>query len=194
MLGVSPSSFCENLEIHYEDGWAIQYKTSSTIPSSRDVKPGEMLYWDGPSEFLLVQPCYNQNVGEFPFFYGAQDQTQVLLSYLVAQFVWFRENELLVEGLKFDTFWCDFLRISFKILPCYAVPGFPLFPGQFCHIGSQDDLSSLGQSQVSKQLWRKARTKASPVWGRGGKQAVVFVSFLKCEKNSMYTFLEPLLS
>ena len=51
---------------------------------------------------------------------------QVLQRYLVAQSVCFRENELLVEGLNFNTFWCYFLWIYFKILPFYMVPGPPL--------------------------------------------------------------------
>lgn len=103
----------------------------------------------------------------------------------------FRETELLVEGLNFDPFWCHFLWIYFKILPCYTVPG-PvlsneepqwLLSGPITGVQAStiERIESVKQNVMGLE---RVRGAGSVVWG--------LPEIWK--KNGMFTFLGLLLS
>lgn len=89
--------------------------------SQEGVKRQEMIYPDESLQFFLLPPHYNYSVSISILLWcsGSNPGSSEISG---SPFVCCRENELLVEGLNFGTFWCGFLSIYFKLLPCCVVP------------------------------------------------------------------------
>lgn len=100
----------------------MQYEIFSTFFQQRS-KAGERTD-DLPGwAFMVVYCCLTITTGVSIFILLWCSGSNAGSSEISSCPICFRETELLVEGLNFDTFCCHFLWIYFKILPCYTVPG-----------------------------------------------------------------------